>query len=103
MGKSIGVRAEIHGELPEEPAHRILLAHAVQECAANAVKHAEGDRIEITVSGQDFRITNNGKPPKAPVAESGGLLSLRRSVEEAEGTMTVESSPVFILSVRFPE
>ncbi len=103
MVRSIGVQADIRGELPRDPARRVLLAHAVQECAANTVKHAEGDRLGITVSGDTVRITNNGKPPKSPVTESGGLLALRRSVEEAGGSMSVESSPAFILEIRFPE
>ncbi len=33
----------------------------------------------------------------------GGLLALRRSVEEAGGSMSVESSPAFVLEIRFPE
>ena len=103
MVRSIGVQADIRGELPRDPARRVLLAHTVQECAANTVKHAEGDRLGITVSGDTVRITNNGKPPKGPVTESGGLLALRRSVEEAGGSMSVESSPAFVLEIRFPE
>ena len=47
-------------------------------------------------------ITNNGAPPNGPIAESGGLLSLRRSVEEAGGTMTVQSVPAFSLTIFFP-
>ena len=49
-----------------------------------------------------IRISNNGKPPKGPVTESGGLLSLRRSVEEAKGSMAVESTPAFALILRLP-
>ncbi len=105
MMKSIGVEAEICGELPADPARRILLAHAVQECAANTVKHAEGNQlcIHITDHGQTIQITNNGKPPQGTIAESGGLLSLRMSVEEAGGCMIVESATGFSLTIRFPE
>ena len=96
----------IHGSLPEDPSQRILLARAIQECAANAVKHAEGDRLDIRLEENEgnllIRISNNGKPPKGPVTESGGLLSLRRSVEEAKGSMAVESSPAFALILRLP-
>ena len=106
MAKSIGVQTEILGPLPENPAYRALLAQAVQECAANAVKHAEGDRLVLRPEENEkewiVRITNNGRPPKEPVTESGGLLSLRRHTEAAGGAMTVESSPAFALVLRLP-
>jgi len=106
MAKSIGVQTEILGSLPESPAHRALLAQAVQECAANAVKHAEGDRLVLRLEKSEkewsIRITNNGRPPEKPVTESGGLLSLRRHMEAAGGAMTVESSPAFALVFRLP-
>lgn len=83
-----------------------LLAQVIQECAANTVKHAEGDRIDLLPEEKDgswiVRITNNGRPPKGPVAESGGLLSLRRHMEEAGGTMSVESTPAFALTLYIP-
>ena len=47
-------------------------------------------------------VRNNGKPPKGPILESGGLLSLRRIVEEAGGEMTVTSEPEFLLRSHFP-
>ena len=106
MAKSIGVQTEILGCLPENPAYRALLAQAVQECAANAVKHAEGDRLVLRSEENEkewsIRITNNGRPPKGPIRESGGLLSLRRDMEEAGDAMTVESSPFFALVLRLP-
>jgi signal transduction histidine kinase len=106
LAKSIGVQTEILGSLPENPAYRALLAQAVQECAANAVKHAEGDRLVLRPEENEkewsIRITNNGRPPRGPVTESGGLLSLRRHTEAAGGAMTVESSPAFALVLRLP-
>ena len=106
MAKSIGVQTEILGSLPENPAYRALLAQAVQECAANAVKHAEGDRLVLRMEKNEkewsVRIANNGRPPEKPVTESGGLLSLRRHTEAAGGAMTVESAPAFALVLRLP-
>ena len=106
LTKSIGVQTEILGPLPENPAYRALLAQTIQECAANAVKHAEGDRLvlrtEKSEEGWMIRITNNGLPPKGPVTGSGGLLSLRRHTEAAGGAMAVESAPVFALVLRLP-
>ena len=105
LAGSIGVTVEYQGEAPKEPPVRSLLAAAIRECAVNSVKHAEGDRlfVRISESGEGVRITvtNNGKPPKEPIAESGGLLSLRRSVEAAGGQMLVESLPAFSLTLLF--
>ncbi|MBQ6413416.1 MAG: hypothetical protein IJI19_08060 [Ruminococcus sp.] len=101
MARSIGVTVNINGSLPEHASARTILAHAIQECVANCVKHAKGDRLMVTISDKEIVITNNGKPPKGEIAESGGLLSLRRSVEEAGGTMTVQSQPEFELSLSF--
>ena len=104
MVKAIGVTVEVQGSLPEQANHRAILAHAIQECAANTVKHAQGNRLMLVIAEKenhtDFVITNNGNPPKGEIAESGGLLSLRRSVEETGGTMTVQSQPVFSLTFK---
>ncbi|MBR5094041.1 MAG: hypothetical protein IK095_03005 [Oscillospiraceae bacterium] len=107
MAGSIGVTVDLKGVPPEEARSRSLLAAAIRECAANTVKHAEGDRLFIAIKNSDegaiVTITNNGEPPKGPVAESGGLLSLRRSVEAAGGKMLVKSLPAFSLTLSFQE
>jgi len=106
MAASIGVSVEMSGDPPEDNMLRSLLSAAIRECAANAVKHADGDRLFVEIqesgTGTGMTITNNGAPPNGPIAESGGLLSLRRSVEEAGGTMTVQSVPAFSLTIFFP-
>ncbi|MBR2602705.1 MAG: hypothetical protein IKE08_08450 [Clostridia bacterium] len=106
MIKNIGVQAEICGELPEALSRRTLLACAIEECASNAVKHAEGDRITVLLEEDDNRLTarisNNGRPPEGPITESGGLLSLRRRTEAAGGQMLVESCPAFSLTLILP-
>ena len=117
LAESIGVTVELQGRFPQQPAARSLLAQAIRECAANTVKHAEGDRIEVVLGEGDPRqpeqgaaeskdlfltITNNGKPPKGEIVESGGLLGLRRSVETAGGRMHVQSLPRFKLELTLP-
>ena len=102
---SIGVSVELKGAAPEEGRLRAVLAAAIRECAANTVKHAEGDTLNVEISENASRIlmtiTNNGKPPKNPIAESGGLLSLRREIESAGGQMTVNHMPAFSLTISF--
>ena len=119
MANSIGVRVILEDAAHMEDAVRKngisaerisvkdgveVLAQAIIECAANTVKHAEGDCITVRISEEEggilFAITNNGKPPKTTIFESGGLLSLRRKIEEAGGSMQVESSPAFRLIIQ---
>lgn len=107
MAKSIGVTVHLNGEAPQEAQIREILAQAIAECAANTVKHAEGDSLttELSDRADSFIavITNSGKPPKGAVAESGGLLALRKKVEAAGGTMRVESDPAFVLTLQIPQ
>ena len=104
MAKSIGVTVQINGEAPREAQIRGIIAQTITECAANTVKHAEGDAlsVELMDNGKSvlLSITNNGRPPKGEIAESGGLLALRRKVEDAGGRMHVESDPVFVLTLQ---
>ncbi len=103
----IGVRVEISGELPKEQNVRELLAQAVDQCAANVVRHAGGDRllIQVTETGDHVvaAFSNNGRAPEKPIAETGGLFVLRKAVEDAGGTMTVQSHPAFLLTVSIPK
>ena len=103
----IGVAVSIKGEPPEEGAALRLLCEAIRECAANTVKHAEGSRLFVDIArpfpeSLVITVTNDGRPPNGPVAESGGLLSLRRSAEDAGADMKVQSEPVFSLTLSFP-
>ena len=105
MADRIGVTVDVKGGPVKEDRLRALLAEAIRECAANTVKHAEGDRLSVEITETEvytaFTIRNNGNPPRAPIDESGGLLSLRRMVEEAGGKMIVQSLPVFSLTIVF--
>ena len=103
----IGVKVAITGELPTGAALRSLLGRAVAECAANTVKHASGDRLDVALARGSGRwtitLTNNGNAPAGEIAESGGLASLRRLAEDAGAIMTVRSAPAFCLTIDAPE
>ena len=107
MTKRIGVTVEIDGRIPEQVAARDLLAQAIEQCAANTVRHAEGDRLSVKLSETEtqFRaeFRNNGKAPEQPVTATGGLLYLRKAAETAGGTVTVQSEPVFVLTLSVPK
>ena len=95
----IGVDVNISGVPPREAAARAVLAAAVIDCAANAVKHAEGDQLQVDIRGGVFTLRNNGRPPRETVRERGGLLSLRALVEKEGGTMEIQSFPAFQLTI----
>ena len=86
---------------------RALAAKILEECAANAYKHAGADRIEMTFRHEGgewtISVTNGGTPPEGPVRETGGLATLRRMAGEAGGSMAVETEPVFRLTVTVPD
>lgn len=105
--KRIGVTVQLEGTLPKEQYARDVLAQAVEQCAANTVRHAEGDRLTVTMAENDSQyiaeFSNNGKPPEEPISETGGLWYLRKAAEEIGGTIIVKSEPVFLLTVLIPK
>ena len=105
MAGSIGIKVVMNGPAPENNDVRKILSKAITECAANTIKHAEGNTITVNMTADNGRtlisITNNGKPPKGEITESGGLLSLRRDVENLGGSVQIESEPEFNLIMRF--
>ena len=103
----IGVKATVDGQPPEKAEARALAAKILEECAANAYKHAGTDRIGMAFrhenAGWIISVTNGGSAPEGPVRETGGLATLRRMAQEAGGTMRVETEPEFRLTVTVPE
>ena len=106
MAGAIGVAVKLRGMIPEGGTPRTILAAAIGECATNIRKHADGDMLlvetEETDGGIIFTLTGSGEPAERPIAESGGLASLRTLAENSGGAMTVSGSPVFTLSIRLP-
>ena len=109
----LGVDVSVTGRFPEREPDRGILAAAIRECAANTVKHADGDRLTVELleqgpGGRDrtFLLCSNGTPPEAPIRESGGLLSLRSLVERKGGTMRArggrDAEAAFRLEITIP-
>ena len=106
IARAIGVKFSVDGEPPHDAALRELLGRAIRECAANTVKHASGNRLSVSFSREgdhlNAALTDNGAVPVEPIAESGGLLNLRRSVEGAGGTMTLICEPHVTVRLSLP-
>ena len=71
-----------------------------QECLANAAKHADADRVDITLSYMEdvvvLDVVDGGRGFDAQhAADTGGfgLASMRRRVERIGGVFAVESAP----------
>jgi NADH:ubiquinone oxidoreductase subunit 6 (subunit J) len=95
------------GTLPKEESAAYILTCAVRECVTNAVCYAAADDLYAEFSeNEEFatvHVTNSGKQPDSQIIEGGGLSTLRRRVERAGGTMTVQSLPKFKLTVTVPK
>ena len=105
--ETIGVQVELHGALPQDDARRALLAQAIGECAANTAKHGSGERLTVTAApspaGLTVSLRNDAPAVKEPVAERGGLRTLRQLVEAAGGSMRVTAVPAFCVTITLPE
>ena len=104
---NLGVTVEVTGELPQlQPAKRIV-ATAIHECLTNTIRHAHGTHLSCTVAdaGDAFAITftNDGDVPTTPVAERGGLRTLRSLVEDAGGSMEIAVEPRFAIRLTLPK
>lgn len=104
---AMGVLVHMQGTAPQMEKNRSIAAVAIRECAANCARHASGTRVlvnfEPSQTHDTFTIKNNGTPPREEIREGGGLCMLRRRVEEAGGTMRVQSMPKFELFVTLPK
>lgn len=102
---SLQISMELTGQLPEEEKWKKILLAAAHETLTNTARHAEGDRLYIYITETKnvltAEYTNSGKKPEHEIRETGGLANLRRMVEAAGGSMTVESSPRFLLRITF--
>ena len=105
--RAFGIALNVHGELPEEPLPRSLISAALVCCLSNAFRHAGADSVSLCLTKEErsYRavITNNGEPPTDEVTETGGLADLRLQIENAGGTMRIDSLPRFVLTITVPK
>ena len=84
IAKSIGVDVQIHGVMPEDDHTAYLLVVALRECVTNALHHAGGTRLDLTITHGERHVsavyTNNGKQPTQ--GDHGGrrTFSLRERI-----------------------
>lgn len=100
---TIGVTLRIFGEMPGIPAADEVFINAIRECMTNAVRHAGADTLYIEIKEKVINVTNNGRPPGKEIIPRGGLLNLKNRVLAMNGTMKIQWSPAFRLTVHLPE
>lgn len=101
-----GPIVELHGELVREPSREssVVLFRISQEALANARRHAQADRVDVTVAesgdGVRLEIRDDGRgfamPADGTLASRQGHLglpSMRERAELAGGWLRVESAP----------
>ncbi len=102
--EAVGVRLHFDGEIPKGGVTEKIYAAAVRECLTNTVKHADGGNLYISSQSENgcftVKIKNDGRPPSKPVVETGGLLTLRKSVVRAGGEMSTEWENGFELTIK---
>ena len=102
---ALGARVCLTGKFPADAALRRLMALTIRECTSNCVRHAGGSEVYAVCEQTEkwrLTVTNNGAPPEKAIIEGGGLSALRRRVENAGGTMQIDSTPAFALHITLP-
>jgi signal transduction histidine kinase len=96
-----GIEASVtlDGEHTVAPEVERALFRLAQEALANASKHAQATRVEITLSCTESTITlevaddGRGFDPASVAGKGLGLRSMRERIEGLDGELTVESAP----------
>ncbi|MBV9449178.1 MAG: sensor histidine kinase [Streptosporangiaceae bacterium] len=87
---------------PIQPEAEAALLRAAQEALANVAKHAEANRVGLTLSymdnevALDIRDDGKGFDPEMnghPAAGGFGLVAMRQRIEALSGTLQIESEP----------
>ncbi len=106
IAEKIGVEVSIKGRMPEDEKLAYLLVVALRECVTNAVRHAKATQLVMQISYTNRYVEcsfrNNGIPPEKAIEEGGGLTSLRQKINNADGTMRIQSAPEFVLRIQLP-
>ncbi len=103
----IGCQITFQGRQPTERKALLLLYAVIREALTNAVRHAGADRLTVILSEQKehyfAEIRSNGHPASAPIQEKGGLLSLRKRLEQEGATLNYRYDGAVSLLLTIPK
>jgi len=105
FSKNTGI--EINYTLPDTelaPQENTVLYRVIQEAITNAARHGRATRIDIEAGRDDdgiwFCIQNNGAAGGS-YTEGFGLSSMRKRLEDMDGSLEIETGQGFRLAGRF--
>jgi signal transduction histidine kinase len=107
LASVIGIEIVWNGtpDAGDTPSLKLFLL-AAREAMANAAKHAGAKHLHIDLKYRRDALTavfsNDGKAPDGSIQETGGLANLRERIEESGGSMQLEWTPDFRLTIRIP-
>ncbi len=103
----LGVEIQACELFPETSNYTHLFLSIIREATTNAIRHANASKIFLSLSLENstwtMKITNNGKTPQKSITEGWGLSGIRKRVESAGGTLSIESIPEFSISIQVKE
>lgn len=105
FGRETGTAVEVRLALGEQetaalpPVHQVVLLRAAQEALANVRKHADAERVVITLDGRGdgvaIEVDDDGRGFDPAARRNGGfgLAGMRGRVEESGGSVSIDSTP----------
>ena len=101
---AVGIEIVISGYLPQETASGNLCIEIIREAVTNAIHHGYATKIEVEISQGEsallLHISNNGLLPSDELfREGGGLSGIRYKLLPLGGSLSIQISPVFSLTV----
>lgn len=104
----VGCHIEFINEQPAERNTLLLLYSAIREALTNAVRHAGANRLTVDIqrsaSNYHILISSNGSSNVTHIVESGGLSSLRQSLEQHGATLDYQygQSVTMVIDIPMP-
>lgn len=102
----VGCRINFINEQPTERRTLLLLYSAIREALTNAVRHAGANCLTVEIQRElrnyHILISSNGKSEVEHIVESGGLSSLRRSLEQYGATLDYQYGQSVTMVIDMP-
>lgn len=102
----VGCHISFIGEQPKERRTLLLLYSAIREALTNAVRHAGANRLTVEIQrfakNYHILISSNGRSEVTHIVESGGLNSLRMSLEQWGATLDYQYGQSVTMVINIP-
>ncbi|GAB2482159.1 sensor histidine kinase [Nocardiopsis aegyptia] len=100
--EAAGIDVRVHREAEVDTRAGELLGQVLRETTTNILRHAQAERVRITLAETGISIVNDGAAATAS-PDLAGLAALRSRVEGAGGELTVEQRDGrFVTAAAFP-